>query len=348
MVDIVKQEDRLEVNLQTYSNVENRIAEVDAIIETAARERMHKVLVTMHEQETDASIDEMARVAQRIHEQDWVLRRKGFHLVVAVVVVHSDAAKYAMREKISSEKKLPMRFFVDREDALKWLSSTDDLSDVVAYFQPIVRFSDREIVGYEALARKVIDGKVQLPAEWMDALFADPKGSLRLCRHMLLKVCDAFPMIDEKCYISVNFEPDDLFVGALKDVREACEIDKYAHRVVVEVAERGKIPLDAYQAAGLARTLGVRIALDDFGAGADRISAIIDMRPSILKLDLKLTQRIHEKRIAALVKAFADFCKTERISILAEGVEDEEQAGKCAELGIQLGQGNFYGKPAPL
>jgi EAL domain-containing protein (putative c-di-GMP-specific phosphodiesterase class I) len=348
MVDIVKKEDRLEVSLEPFSNVDKRIEDVDAIIEAAARERMHKVLVTMHEQETGASIDEMTRVAQRIHEQDWVLRRKGFHLVVAVVVVHPDAAKYAMREKVSSENKLPMRFFVDREDALKWLSSTDDLSDVVAYFQPIVRFSDREIVGYEALARKVVDGKVQVPAVWMDELFADPTGSLRLCRHMLVKVCDAFPLIDEKCYISINFEPDDLFEGALKGVREACEIDKYADRVVVEVAERGEIPLDAYKAAGLARTLGVRIALDDFGAGADRMSAIIDMKPSILKLDCNLIQRIHEKRIAALVKAFADFCKTEGISILAEGIENEALAGKCAELGIQLGQGDLYGKAAPL
>ena len=101
-------------------------------------------------------------------------------------------------------------------------------------------------------------------------------------------------------------------------------------------------------AALLARTLGVRIALDDFGAGADRMSAIIDMKPSILKLDYNLIQRIHEKRIAALVKAFADFCKTEGISILAEGVEKEDQAGKCAELGIQLGQGDLYGKAAPL
>lgn len=345
---IVKKEDRLEVNLQPYSNVKNRIAEVDAIIETAARELLHKVLVTMPEQETDSSIDEMARVAQRIHEQDWVLRRKGFHLVFAVVIVHADAGKYAVREKVSSENKLPIRFFVDREEALKWLLSTDDLSDVVAYYQPIVRFSDREIVGYEALARKVVDGEIQPPAEWMDALFADPNGSLRLLKHMLLKIRDAFLLIDEKHYISINFEPDDMFEGAIKDVRDASAIDQYAHRVVVEVAERGKIPLDAYKAAEFARALGVRIALDDFGSGADRISAITDMMPSFIKLDYNLIQRIDEKRIAALVKMFTDYCRTEGISILAEGVENEAQAFKCAELGIQLGQGYLYGKPAPL
>jgi EAL domain-containing protein (putative c-di-GMP-specific phosphodiesterase class I) len=348
MVDIDKQDDRLEVNLQPYSNVQNRIGEVDAIIETAARERIHKVLVTMHEQEIGASIDEMARIAQRIHEQDWVLRRKGFHLVVAVVVVRPDAGKYAVREKVSSEHKLPIRFFVDREEALQWLLSTDDLSDVVAYYQPIVKLSNQQIVGYEALARKVVDGEIQPPAEWMDALFADPKGSLRLCRHMLLKICDAFPLIDEKYYISINFEPDDMFEGAIKDVRETSAIDEYSHRLVVEVAERGKIPLDAYKAAGLARTLGVRIALDDFGSGADRISAITDMMPSVIKLDYNLIQRIHEKRIAALVKMIADYCRTEGMSILAEGIENEDQAVKCAELGIQLGQGYLYGKPAPL
>ncbi len=345
---IVKKEDRLEVSLQPYSNVQNRIAEVDAIIETAARERIHKVLVSMDEQETGASIDEMARVAKRIHEQDWVLRRKGFHLVLAVVVVHSDAGKYAVREKISSEHKLPMRFFVDREEALNWLLSTDDLSDVVAHYQPIVRISDRQIVGYEALARKVVEGELQPPSEWMEALFADPNGSHRLCRHMLHKIVDAFPLIDEEQYISINFEPDDMFEGSVDDVRLASKIDQYAHRVVVEVAERGKIPLDAYKAAELARALGVRIALDDFGSGEDRISAITDMMPSVIKLDYNLIQRIHEKRIAALVKTLADFCRAEGMSILAEGVETEEQAGKCAELGIHLGQGYLYGKPAPL
>lgn len=345
---IVKKEDHLEVSLRPYSDVDSRIKEVDAIIETAARERLQKVLVIVSDQETDTSIEEMVQIAQRIHQQDWILRRKGFYLVIAAVVAHAKARQYEMSEKVSLEQKLPIRLFVSREEALKWLSSTDDLSDVTAYYQPIIRLSDQQIVGYEALARKVIDGVVQPPSEWLDALFANPRGSLRLSQHMLLKVCDAFKSIDEKSFITINFEPDDLFEGAFKDVRKASAIDQYIQRVVVEVAERGSIPLDAYQTCDVARSLGIRIALDDFGSGADRISAVVDMMPWIIKLDIILIQRIQEKRIAAMVKVLADFGRAEGISILAEGVENEEQARKCTELGIELGQGYFYGKPAPL
>lgn len=348
VLDMVVKKDRLDVTLQSFSSVADRMADVDKVIEVAAKERQHKVLVTLYGQGNVTGIEEMFQIAAHIQDHDWVLRRKGFHLVIAVVVVNSNARKYAMRERVATEFKLPIRLFDDMGYALEWLANTDDLSDVIAHYQPIVKIGNGQIVGYEALARKLVDGIPQLPYEWLSALFANPRGSLKLSRHMLEQICDAFPLIDEDCYISINFEPDDMFEGALVGVGNSRIFKRYAHRVVVEVAERGKIPLDAVKAMGMAKTLGTRIALDDFGAGMDRISAIIDMKPSMIKLDLNLIQRIQEKRVASLIRMFTAFCASEGISILAEGIETEELAEQCTELGIGLGQGNYFGEPSPI
>jgi EAL domain-containing protein (putative c-di-GMP-specific phosphodiesterase class I) len=345
---IIKHDHYLEVPLAPYSGVDDRLRDIDAIIETAARKRRHKVLVLVDGQEPASHIDEIRRIMTHIHKHDWVLRRKGFNLVVAVVTPSVEAAKYARHEKAMSAMRLPMQMFIDRTQALNWLAATNDLSQVVAHYQPIVRLRDQGIVGYEALARKVVDGVLQPPAEWLDALFADPKGSLNLCRHMLIQVLDAFPKIDDNHYISINFEPGDLLAGAYKDIREAYPLAQYAPRLMVEVAERGEVPLDAYRAVELAQDMGARIALDDFGSGSDRLMALIDMVPALIKLDITITHRIEETKVAKLVAAVADFAKSAGTSVLAEGIETNEQAVLCARAGITLGQGYLYGKPEAL
>lgn len=95
--------------------------------------------------------------------------------------------------------------------------------------------------------------------------------------------------------------------------------------------------------------LKIGLAYDDFGAGQNRLTELVEVRPDYLKFDMGLIRDIHlasEKRqhmLQTLVRMALDL----GIVPLAEGIESEEEGRVCSALGFQLAQGFFYGRPAP-
>ena len=96
--------------------------------------------------------------------------------------------------------------------------------------------------------------------------------------------------------------------------------------------------------------LNVDLAFDDFGAGEARLVELVDVHPKYVKFDISLIRGIHEasqhrhRFVASVVQTVRDLGAIS----LAEGVECEAEANTCAELGFQLAQGFFFGRPAPL
>lgn len=93
--------------------------------------------------------------------------------------------------------------------------------------------------------------------------------------------------------------------------------------------------------------IDMKLAYDAFGAGQARLIELVEVPPDYLKFDIHLLQGIHKdegKRnvLTSLVKMALDL----GITVLAEGVECQEEHDICQEIGFQLGQGYFYGKPA--
>ncbi|HLI11033.1 MAG TPA: EAL domain-containing protein [Alphaproteobacteria bacterium] len=97
------------------------------------------------------------------------------------------------------------------------------------------------------------------------------------------------------------------------------------------------------------RAEGHRFALDDFGAGASSFPYLNALTVDFVKIDGTYVRRmLSSPRDAAILKSIVALCRDLSVRTIAEMVESEEQAKMLRELGVDLGQGFMFGRPAPL
>jgi EAL domain-containing protein (putative c-di-GMP-specific phosphodiesterase class I) len=243
-----------------------------------------------------------------------------------------------------------------------------DQQGVVTYFQPILSARQRTVVGAEALSRGLIgveavcrgaagiDEQHQehqlIPPARLFALAAEEGLSVpmeRLCRTTAIRT---FAKMDrhEDLILFLNFDASALQKDpdALDDLlREASEQNLSPRNIAIEILEsafsdsaRLTALLEAF------RSRGFLLALDDVGAGHSNLDRVPLIKPDVLKLDRSLVVGIendyyHQETFKSLVQL------TRRIGalVVAEGVETQRQAIMSLELGADLLQGFFLGRP---
>lgn len=223
------------------------------------------------------------------------------------------------------------------------------MDNIIAHYQPIVSLDTGEVLGYETLARRLkSDRTIETPGAWLGELLANEDDALKLALTMLGEAAAAARSLPDDVYVSLNLEIADMLIGNFQDAQQEHGLQAIAHRLVIEVAEREALKSHAVEWSKAARDFGARIALDDFGAGVSRMTALVDLEPSYLKLDASVTQRLGEPRIARLVRFVTAGARTLGVDVIVEGVEDAATAKAAREAGAVAGQGWYFGRPAPL
>jgi EAL domain-containing protein (putative c-di-GMP-specific phosphodiesterase class I) len=121
-----------------------------------------------------------------------------------------------------------------------------------------------------------------------------------------------------------------------------------ADRIVLEVTER--VSLDRIKdvrrrVQGL-REIGFRIAVDDLGAGYAGLASFVQLEPDLVKLDMSLTRGVDKNATKQrLVSSMTQVCRDMGLLIVAEGVETAAERDTLCELGCDLLQGYFFGRP---
>ncbi|MCX6433249.1 MAG: EAL domain-containing protein, partial [Actinobacteria bacterium] len=89
--------------------------------------------------------------------------------------------------------------------------------------------------------------------------------------------------------------------------------------------------------------------LDDFGTGYSSLSWLTQFPVSVVKIDKSFTDDIGiDQRKTAIVSAVIGVCHELGFTVVAEGIESREQAGRLLELGCDRGQGYLFGRPTPI
>lgn len=212
-------------------------------------------------------------------------------------------------------------------------------------FQPICDLATGKTVGAEALARFHMP-----PSRPPDRWFAEA-GEVGLRRELELTALDhalaRLGDLPKGLFLSVNISPATLRGSSLRRALSTVE----AKRVVIEVTEH--MPVEDYDALNHAivglRALGVRLAIDDAGAGFASLRHILRLAPDFVKLDRTLIDDIERDRShQALAAGLISFANKIDATIVAEGIEREAQLRALRELGVSRGQGFLLARPAPL
>jgi EAL domain-containing protein (putative c-di-GMP-specific phosphodiesterase class I) len=211
-------------------------------------------------------------------------------------------------------------------------------------FQPITDVRSGRVVGVEALARIPPESHLS-PLAWFDrARSAGRVIDLDLVAAEAAVAASA--MLPDEVFLSVNLTP-----AGLRDRRVEQVVARHQGTLVVEITEHEAVEDYDLLAPALARLreLGVRIAVDDAGAGFATMRHVLEIRPEILKLDASLTAEVTTDRGAqALTRALAAFADEIGATVVAEGVETADQLARLADLGVTHAQGFVYGLPAAL
>lgn len=215
---------------------------------------------------------------------------------------------------------------------------------VSAVYQPIVDLDRGVVTGYEALARFSHPDIDAGPDRWFAAA-AELGQAAELDAAALRAALAARPDLPPDTFLSVNVEPASLLERA---VRDALASSGPLGGVVVEITEHRTVPVAALEPVlDRLRGDGALIAVDDAGAGYSGLSQILDLRPSILKLDHSLVSGIDtDEAKAAMVEMLGVFAGRIDAWVLAEGIETRGELQRVANLGVPLGQGYLLGRPA--
>jgi PAS domain S-box-containing protein len=230
------------------------------------------------------------------------------------------------------------------QDARRRIESVLAGRQLSTVFQPIVQVATGDVVGYEALSRFDTE-----PAQTPDRWFADAERVGLVIEFDLLALRSAFAaaeQLPEGAYVSVNVTPTTLQSRRLVDAIEAAPLP--GDRIVVEITEH--VSVEDYQILreplSKLRELGVRLAVDDAGAGYASFRHILLLRPEFIKLDREINSGIHtDAARRALAAAVAIFALDVGATVIAEGVETGEEASMIATLGIDAIQGYLFGRP---
>jgi EAL domain-containing protein (putative c-di-GMP-specific phosphodiesterase class I) len=155
-----------------------------------------------------------------------------------------------------------------------------------------------------------------------------------------LAAADALP-IDR--WVSLNLSPDVILdAPVLAAVRGVGE-----RHLVVEVTERSAIEDYAAVRAALERFgEGVSLAVDDAGAGFASLRHIIELRPQFVKLDMRLVRGVEaDTARQALIAGMVFFAAQVGCTLVAEGIETEDERRTLRRLGVNFGQGFLLGRP---
>lgn len=210
--------------------------------------------------------------------------------------------------------------------------------------QPIHTLECGNPAGVECLAR-FPDAASRSPDKWFGE--ADECGlGIELEMLAFRSALATLPYVPLGHYVSINASPETIMSGALEHALE----DSDGTRLVVEVTEHQEVADFAALAAALKRiSPKARIAIDDVGAGYAGLRHIVDLQPDILKLDMSLTRDIHlDISRRALASAMVAFSREIGCSIVAEGIENEQELEVMRDLGVTYGQGYHFSRPLPL
>jgi len=219
--------------------------------------------------------------------------------------------------------------------------------DFTMAFQPIVDVQNKKIFAQEALAR----GLNNEPAgEVLSKLTA--KNLYEFDQQCRVKAVKLASQLNIDSFLSINFMPNAVYrpENCLRTtVKAASDYNFPLDKIIFEITEAEKVDDYAHlkNIATEYKRLGLKTAIDDFGAGYSGLNLLVVFQPDFLKLDMELTRNIDKDKVRqSIVKGIIQVAKDLDIEIIAEGIESKDELNTLCDFGINLFQGYYFARPS--
>lgn len=230
-------------------------------------------------------------------------------------------------------------------------------NEIVPFYQPIVNGKDGSLRGVEVLARwKHPQAGYISPASFIPV--AEKSGLIvPLTQSLMTQVVTNMNAIASKLpegfHIGINFSASHIVAPTFVEecLKYKDSFSRHDLKLVVEVTEREPLNIDEH----LVQTLnelhenGFSIALDDFGTGYSGLSYLYDLHIDYIKIDQSFVGRVNEHEDSTrILDCVLELARKLSISIVAEGVETQEQLDYLSRNNVTFLQGYYFFKPVPF
>jgi len=212
-------------------------------------------------------------------------------------------------------------------------------------YQPIRDMRSREAIGFECLTR-FSGAPARPPNEWFNEAAEVGLGKV-LELAAIRKGLGAISSLPAPLHLAINASVETVLSDEFLSVLEGLSLK----RIVLEITEHAEVEdyerlLKVLQQL---RQSGMKLAVDDAGAGYSSLRHILNLRPDFIKLDMDLIRHIDlDPARRALTSALIAFARDTDSCIIAEGVETASEFATLRTLGVEQAQGYFLGRPMPL
>mgnify|MGYP001942492608 FL=1 len=232
------------------------------------------------------------------------------------------------------------------------LKQAQELKQFLLHYQPIVNPQDETVLGFEALIRWGLDGRLRFPRDFVPVA-EQSQQMISIGRWIIKTAISSLAQFnkgrDKQFTMTMNFSTIQFQDANLIEFIHSCldEFQVPPQLIAFELTECA-FSTDSYGSLKIINKLdemGCKIALDNFGKGPSSINHLKVFPISLVKIDKSLMPKnLDDSQSMALIKGLTLMVQLLDRDIVAEGVETKEQISVCAELGIEKAQGFYFSK----
>jgi EAL domain-containing protein (putative c-di-GMP-specific phosphodiesterase class I) len=341
--------------------IKDKVREGDILVRDPDGDRFVLFLSRRRDGKNALSVQDLQKLADRIEEHvrpriarltmPYLRERRlvdvGYGFVIYSPLESDDRQIQRVMEECRASSDL--RRLIRERDEHEGLIEVIHNRQLWTAFQPIVELQTRRIVGHEGLSRGPRGTELETPY----ALFG-AAGRQGLTEE-LERACRRQAFVDWEVFgapgrLFINTVPatvrDTSFLG--RGVLDYLGPRLSPRDVTLEITEQRVIEnLNLYREAMHSfMDLGFSFAIDDVGAGYSGLETMATLGAAYLKIDMALVRDVHHKRVSQqVVKAILDMGTGVDATVIAEGIETQEEADSLLNLGVRWGQGYLFGRP---
>jgi sensor c-di-GMP phosphodiesterase-like protein len=270
-----------------------------------------------------------------------IINSKVFVLIGLLGLTLGFTAFVLMRQLLLARSKAPWRARrAIRHDAFS------------CHFQPLVEIESGRIIGCEVLARLQDYSGAMGPDEFLPEIKQQQMTWVftRQIIHTTFSMLEVLHTLPDGFRVCLNIFPQDINSGAVRELLEMPVVMNSRFNICLEIIEDELLDVGRSQETlnDLADA-GFEIAIDDFGTGYSNLKQIERMRCTSLKIDRSFIMNIDPESLrTCLIPHMVSIAAEIGVTLIAEGIETEEQQSYLLGIGVSYGQGYLFSRPLDI